>query len=863
MATHKSLSAVALITLAVIAAPAANAQRPGGPPSGGQVPATQGPGGFRGQLPTPGPKPYAEVITEKATSDTGVFITHRIGEQLYYEIPKAMLGRDFLLKVSQAGTVPGVGYAGEQVTDRVVRWDRLENRILFRMVSFTTQADSTLPVDRAVTLSNQPAILMSFSIAAFSPGDSNIVIEAGPLYTTDVQELNQKQRFHSRRMDPARSLIERVQTFPENVEVSALQTFEVDSVPGGGGGGFGGGGSTSTITMRLHYSMVLLPADPMQPRLCDNRIGFFSTEFTDYGEDNPRVQRRCYIDRWRLVKKDPNAAVSDVVKPIVFYIDPATPAKYVPWLIRAIDSWRPVFEAAGFRNAIVGKVAPTPQEDPKFDVNDARYSFVRWLPSTTENAYGPHISDPRTGEILQSSVGWYQNVTSLAQAWYWVQAGAVNDPQAATLPLPDTLLGQLATYILTHEIGHTLGLPHDMIASGMYPTDSLRSPSYTCANGTSYSIMDYARFNYVAQPGDNACLMARIGPWDYYTINWGYHQYPGLTAETERPVLDSLARLQDTHPEYRYGAQDGIDPRTQSEGLGDDPVKATGYGLQNLKRVMPMLLKATTVNGLEDYDMLNDYYGRVVGQWGLEMNQLAVVPGGVWRHERYPDQPGVIHQAVPRAQQAAAVKFLVDNAFTTPTWMLDPNIVDRIEPTGSVERVRVRQTALLTTLLQDSRLSRMAEQSAFATAAHPAYGIADLLGDLRKGLFSEATAARPDEYRRNIQRAFVEEMGRLINTPLNASVPARLPSFPGFTPPPPRPADARALARLTLQELDAQLRTAQARTTDPVTKAHWADLRFQIDRILNPRGGTAEPAAAAGGGRFPGNNVNDEVPWIF
>ena len=280
---------------------------------------------------------------------------------------------------------------------------------------------------------------------------------------------------------------------------------------------------------------------------------------------------------------------------------------------------------------------------------------------------------------------------------------------------------------------------------------------------------------------------------------------------------------------------------------------------------MPMLLKATTVNGLEDYDMLNDYYGRVVGQWGLEMNQLAVVPGGVWRHERYPDQPGVIHQAVPRERQAAAVKFLVDNAFTTPTWMLDPAVLNRIEPTGGVERVRVRQTALLTTLLQDSRLSRMAEQSAFATAAHPAYGIADLLGDLRKGLFTEATARRPvtDEYRRNIQRAFVEDMGRLINTPLNASVPARLPNFPGFTPPPPRPADARALARTTLTGLDAQLRTAAARTVDPATKAHWADLRFQIDRILNPRGGTAEPAAAAGGGRFPGNNVNDEVPWIF
>jgi hypothetical protein len=859
MPTRATLSAIALLAAAALAAPDLAAQRPGGPPTpttpaaGAQRPGARGQQGQE-------PRPYAEVITERATSDTGVFIVHRIGEQLYYEIPRAMLGRDFLLKVAQRGTTPGVGYAGEQVTDRVVRWEQLGNRILFRMVSFQIQADSNLPVYRAVQLSNQPAILMSFNVAAWSPTDSNAVIDATPLYTTDVQELNNRQRFRGRRLDPARSVIERARTFPENVEVSALQTFEVDSVPAAPGAGPQRG--VHTITMLLNYSMVLLPAHPMQPRLCDNRVGFFSVSFEDFGLDRPRVERRCYISRWRLEKKDPNAAVSEPVKPIVFYIDPATPTKWVPWLIRGIQAWQPVFEAAGFRNAIIARPAPTAQEDPKFDLDDARYSAVRWLPSTVENAYGPHISDPRTGEILQSSVGWYQNITSLLQAWYWVQVGAV-DPRARTLPFPDSLMGQMVSYVITHEIGHTLGLPHDMLASGLYPTDSLRSPTYTRANGTSYSIMDYARNNYVAQPGDEVQLMPKIGPWDYYTINWGYRRWPGLTTpESERPVLDSLARLQDTHPEYRFGNMDGIDPRAEREGLGDDPVKATGYGLRNLKREMPMLLRATTVNGLEDYDLLNDMYGRLIGQWGLEMNQLAVVPGGVWRHEKYPDQAGVIHTPVPRARQAAAVKFLVDNAFTTPTWMLDTAVLRRIEPTGSVERIRTRQTALLNALLQDARLSRMAEQSAFATAASPAYGIADLLGDLRRGLFTEAAAARPqtDEYRRNIQRAFVEDMDRLINTPLDAQVPRRRPSFPGYTPPPPRPADARALARAELHTLDAQLRAALLRTRDPVTRAHFEDLRFRIDRILNPRGPEAESRPATGGGR-PGDELDPMVDW--
>ncbi len=782
-----------------------------------------------GQAGSEGPKPYDQVITRQATTDSGVFLIHQIGEKLFYEIPRAQLGLEFLLVVDYAGTPEGTRYGGEQLDSRVVRWERMGNRVLLRSKSYDIVADSSTPVSRAVRLSTVEPVLMSFDVAAFSPRDSNLVIEVTKLYTTDVPELNARRVYRMRRLDSSRSLVESARSFPTNIEVRALQTFENDSVPGGDRG-------LGTMSFEMHYSMVLLPERQMARRLCDNRVGFFSVQQLDYGLDRHRVPQRCYITRWRLEPKDSTAAVSDPVKPIVFYLDPATPEKWAPWIIKGVEAWEPVFRAAGFSNAITARRAPTPQEDPEFDLDDARYSTIRWLPSQIENAYGPHVSDPRTGEILQSNIGWFQNITSLLEAWYWVQVGAV-DPRARHLPLPDSLMGQMVAYVATHEVGHTLGLPHNQLSSGYYPVDSLRSPTYTRRNGTSYSIMDYARNNYVAQPGDDVQLMPTLGPWDYYVIDWGYRRIAGSPApDAERPVLDSLAREQDTMPWLRFGNPDGIDPRTQTEALGDDPVKATRYGLANIKRLVPMLLPATTTDALDDYSLLDDFYDRLLFQWALEMGHVAVVPGGVWRHEKYPDQAGVIHSPVPRARQAEAVRFLNENAFATPTYFLDTAVLRRIEPTGFVERIRVRQAAVLTILFQDVRLSRLAEQGATLPAGS-AYTLTDLFDDVRAGIFSELRSARPvvDAYRRNLQQTFVDQMDRLINTPLVTPPPPNFTPFPGFTPPPPRPVDARSLARLALRDVQTALGAALPRITDRTTRAHATDLQARIDRILNPR----------------------------
>jgi len=817
-----------------------NTGRGGGAPNGGGGAGAQGGGAAQGgaNAQDPVPRPYASVITARAVSKKGVFGVHQVGSRLYFEIPTSELNKDFVIVSTLNATPEDIGIRGTQGGNNLVRFERRDNRILLRESSYGEfNSDTSTAGKKAFDLISLTKILAAFNVEAFNT-DSAAVIEVTRLFTGGIPEYT---ALGARvQVDATRSYIDRFAAFSRNVNVTAVQTFTPQATPGAapGGGRGGAGGAPGATTERYTFSIAKLPDNPMRPRIADDRVGYFGVSQRDFSGATQRVEPRRLISRWRLECSD--AKVGNLCvpkKPITYYLDPATPAWIKPWIKKGIEDWQVAFESAGFSKGIVAAEAPN---DPDFSGEDATVSMVRWLPSPTENAVGPSLKDPRTGEILDADVQTYLNVMNLARSWYFTQVGHL-DKRTHKFPFPDSLMGRLVEYVTAHEVGHTLGFPHNFKASSMYPTDSVRSKTWVKKMGHTPTLMDYSRFNYVAQPEDNIALddlIPKVGPYDKYAVMWGYSPIAGTrTAEDEKATLDKWAKMQDTIPWYRFasdaGAQ-GSDPGEQSEAVGDaDAVKATTLGVKNLKRTMAIIEGATAWKEGTTYDDLEEIYSRTIGQWAQEMGHVTRIIGGEYKQEKLIGQKGVVFRNVEPARQKEALKFLLDNAFTTPTWLMDESILRKFEPNGSLARIGNAQARSLGGIVANERLARMLEMEAMAKSKSEVYPVADMLADLRKGLWSEiSTGAEIDAFRRRLQRVYLEAMASKINPPPAAPAAAGAGGGRGAAAPV-ATADFRPILKAEMRSLDADLATAIGKTSDRMTKAHLEDARDQIKKMLD------------------------------
>lgn len=779
---------------------------------------------------------YNDVITKDAISDKGLFAVHKVADKHYFEIPDSLLRREFLWITRFAAIPSGLGggfiNAGSSVNEQLVVWERLDNRILLKSKSTSSFAADSLPINTSVVANNHMPVIFAFDIAAYNKETASSVVDVTRFFLTDVKAISGmtaaiRRDYKVARLDETRSFINSMKSFPMNVEVRQDLTYDAAEPPANA--------SSGTISVLMNQSLVLLPKVPMQPRLNDYRVGYFNLRRINYGSEAYKADVVSYIRRWRLEPKDVAAykrgELVEPVKPIVYYLDPATPAKLRPYIKAGVEAWQPVFESAGFKNAILAKDPPTADEDPDFNPEDVRYSVIRYVASTTRNAVGPSVSDPRSGEIIESDIIWYHNHLRSYRNRYMLETGAAN-PKARTLNTDLEDLGEMMKYVITHEVGHALGLPHNMKASAAYPTDSLRSASFTNKNGIAATIMDYARYNYVAQPGDKGLRFVRqLGPYDHYVINWGYRYLPDArSAEDEVPTLSKWIDEKSGDPIYRFGAGDSFDPESQTENIGDDPVKASNYGVQNLKVVAPKLYD-WTAGATNDYEDLSELYGELTGTLSRYIGHVVTNIGGVKYERLKPNQKGDIYTPVPAKEQAASLDWLLKNAFGSMEWLNQAKIVRNIHHAAHVDNIRSVQVRHLNALLSPDRLTRLMENEVKGVP----FTAVDLVSGLQRGIWSElASGSKIDIYRRNLQKAYIDRMAQLLNPPAAASAAAST-TNPNATPVNLSQSDIRSIARANLVKLRQQLTVAAPKHSNDLTRFHIDDSIDRINKILKPQ----------------------------
>ena len=776
-------------------------------------------------------KDYDKVITKDAVTDKGLFDVHVVDDKYYFEIPIKYLNTDMLL-VSRLAKLPanlGGGYvnAGTKTNTRMINWERFRDKILIKEKSSSAIAADSLPINVSVRANNYEPTLYAFDIAAFSKDSSAVVVDVTKFYNSDVKAISGlpsffRKQYKVRSLDKSRSFINAMRSYPKNIEVIQDFTYNAAEPPSNYG--------TETISVQMNQSMILLPEEPMQPRYFDERVGWFTLSQYDYGSEELKADEKTYIRRWKLVPKDIEAykrgELVEPVKPIVYYLDPATPMKFRKYMKDGIELWQKAFEAAGFKNAIIAKDPPTKEEDPEFSPEDIRYSVVRYVASTTRNATGPSVSDPRSGEIIESDIIWYHNHLRSYRNRYMLETGAAN-PSARTLNTPDEEIGEMMKMVIAHEVGHTLGLPHNMSASYAYDVENYRDGAFTQKNGIAATIMDYARYNYIAQPGDKDIRFVRqLGPYDDYAINYGYRYIPDAkSADDEKETLNRWIIEKAGNPIYKFGKQSSrFDPTAQTEDIGNNSIKASTYGLKNLK-IVAKNLPDWTSDKTNNYEDLEELYGELLGVWSRYVGHVVTHVGGVVEDTKNPSQKGLVYNPVDKAYQKSAMQWLHQNAFETPEWLVDEFILRNIDFAGYTDRIRRLQTRHLNNLMNFERLGRLIDHKAMNSGN---YSALDMMKDLRLGLWSETrSSSNVSVYRRNLQRAYVDRMEYLMTENIDARRSNQYFNV--------NQSDVRSIVRGELNILKRILTSAANAGVNTDTKYHYRDCIERINTILEPK----------------------------
>lgn len=793
---------------------------------------------------TKGPKPYKDVITKKASSSKGFFTVHKVESNYFFEIPDSMLGRDMLVvnrisKAPASGKKSFLGYAGDQIGENVIRFDKGPNdKIYMKSISYSERSQDTLGMYFNVLNSNIQPILASFEVKAYNKDSvtkkQNSVIDITDYVNSDNVILHFddqiKKAMSIGNYFADRSYTDTIKAFPINIEIRTVKTYGQKSQNSSDVAG-------EPLTYELNSSILLLPKTPMKARYYDPRVGYFTTSYTDFDKNPQGVERVSMVTRWRLepkpedLEKYNKGELVEPAKPIVFYIDPSTPKKWIPYLKQGVDDWQKAFEYAGFKKAIYALDAP---KDSSWSLEDARHSAIVYKASNVPNASGPHVHDPRSGEIIETHINWYHNVMKLLHDWYFVQTAATN-VKARNVQYDDELMGQLIRFVSSHEVGHTLGLRHNFGSSNTVAVEKLRNKAWVEANGHTPSIMDYARFNYIAQPEDNiseAGLFPRIGIYDNWSIDWGYRYYSNFkTPEDEVTYLNKLVinKLAEDK-RYKFGTEtDSNDPRNQSEDLGDNAMKASYYGIKNLQRILPNLLQ-WTVEPEKDYSNTASMYSEISSQFSRYMGHVAKNIAGIYTTPRKVEEKGLVYEHVATATQKEAMSFLNNQLFTSPKWLFNKELVQKagIDPIANIGNI---QKNILNRLISKNTIDKLLQNETLN--GNKAYTAFNMLSDLKRSVWTELNSEKQiDIYRRNLQKNYVDACISVLDVSsaggivVSPSLGVRIVSN--------STSDATAIVRAHLIYLKAEIRKASA-SKNAIGNAHLSELYNKIENALNPK----------------------------